>query len=297
MSMSRDSSRTAADDTPQAENTYVIDVADAREMARLVYQDRLITKHTGGLFAERTDFRSVQNVLDLACGPGGWALQVAHADPELKVVGIDISQPMIQYARAQAVVQGVRNAEFHIMNVLQPLAFPDQQFDLVNARLLLGFMPPAAWPSLVRECFRILRPGGILRLTEAEYNITNSPANEQFGALFTTALAQAGQSFSPDGRHICITPMLGQFLREAGFEHLGQQAHAIDVSVGAEAHESAYQDALIAFKLIRPFLVKQGVATEEEAKHLYHRVMEEMASDEYRAIWFLLTAWGERPSK
>ncbi len=69
---------------------------------------------------------------------------------------------------------------------------------------------PEAWPHLLQECVRITRPGGSIRLTEAEYSLSNSPAFERIGALCTQALKIAGQSFSPDGRHIGITPMLGR---------------------------------------------------------------------------------------
>ncbi len=40
------------------------------------------------------DFRlsQVHLVLDLACGPGGWAIDVARAYPNIDVMGVDISQ-------------------------------------------------------------------------------------------------------------------------------------------------------------------------------------------------------------
>jgi len=42
-------------DPPQNESTYVIDSESGAEMARLMYQDRLLTKGMGGLFPERAD--------------------------------------------------------------------------------------------------------------------------------------------------------------------------------------------------------------------------------------------------
>ncbi len=43
-------------------------------MARLTQQDRLLTKGMGGLFLEREDIAGKDTILDIACGPGGWAL-------------------------------------------------------------------------------------------------------------------------------------------------------------------------------------------------------------------------------
>src|SRR6266700_7815889 len=77
---------------PQNESSYIIDAESAAEMARLVSQDRLTTKSMGGLLPEQTDLSSIHRVLDVACGPGGWVLDMAFEHPEVQVVGIDISQ-------------------------------------------------------------------------------------------------------------------------------------------------------------------------------------------------------------
>lgn len=57
----------------QNENTYLFDSESAAEMARLVSQDLLVTKYMGGLLPENPDFSGIRRVLDVACGPGGWA--------------------------------------------------------------------------------------------------------------------------------------------------------------------------------------------------------------------------------
>jgi hypothetical protein len=156
-------------------------------------------------------------------------------------------------------------------------------------------MFPAAWPQLVQECLRILRPGGVLRLTESEYGISNSLAFEQLSSLFTRALKLAGRSFSPDGHHIGITPMLAQFLRDAGYQNIRHMAHAVDYSAGTEAHEGFCQDFQLGLKLAQPFLIAVGVTTQEEADRLYQQTLEEMYSDSFRVVSFMLTVWGEKP--
>src|SRR6266478_487898 len=151
---------------PKNENTYFIDIESGAEMARLMNQDRFLTTIMGGVLSEQADLSHVHDILDIACGPGGWVLDVAYAYPQINVVGIDISQGMIEYARAQAKVQLLDNASFINMDALKPLQFLDHSFDLVNTRLICPFMLTTAWPSLLQECMRITRPGGIARLTE-----------------------------------------------------------------------------------------------------------------------------------
>jgi tRNA G46 methylase TrmB len=83
------------------ENTYVLDIESAVETARLTDQHGPITRAMGGLCPEIIDFSGIKNVLDIACGPGGWALDVALAHPEVEVIGIDLSDTMVRYAFLQ----------------------------------------------------------------------------------------------------------------------------------------------------------------------------------------------------
>jgi len=283
-------------ETPQNESTYVLDPESAAEMARLLDQDLLATKHMGGLLTERPDFANIHRVLDIACGPGGWVQEVAFTHPEIEVIGIDISQTMIQYARAQAKVQGLDNAHFLVMDATKPLDFPDDYFDLINGRFMVTFLHSSAWPKLIQECRRITRSGGAIRLTDTDnMGITSSPAFEK---LFDKALQRfhlTGKSFSPEGHHFGITPKLGYFLREAGYQHIRKTPHIIDYSAGEEAHEGVYRDWMIALKLAQPFLVTMKIMTQEEADALYEQAMAEMQSNDFTAIIYLLSVWGEKP--
>lgn len=274
------------------ENTYVIDSESAAEMARLMRQDHLLTRGMGGLFPEGFDLSQVQDILDIACGPGGWVQEIAFAHTDIEVTGVDISERMIAYAQAQAQAQRLPNAHFQVMNALKPLEFPDNSFDLVNTRLIVAFMLPEVWPTFVRECQRILRPGGILRLTDLEWGLSNKIAFERISDQFNQALHKAGQSFSPNGTHMGILPMLRRFVSDAGFANIGQKAHVIDFSYGLEAHEGFYHDLAAAFKLLQPFISKEGIASPEELDETYQQALREMTEEDFCGIWVLLTVWG-----
>lgn len=279
----------------QTENSYVNDAESGAEMARLLDQERLLTEGMSGLFSERSDLSNIFDILDVACGPGGWVHDVSHTYPEIEVTGIDISHNMIAYARAHAEVRGLTNAHFQVMNALERLDFPDESFDLVNARAALGFVPTPAWPQLIAEYKRILRPGGVLRLTEGEWGFTNKPVLETLLSLSNHALHKAGYGASPTGRNEGLTPMLGYWLRQTGFQQVKQQAHPIDYSFGTKAYAGAYQDYKLMLKLAQPFWFKMGVATQDELDTFYEQVMTEMAEEDFCAMWYLLTCWGEKP--
>ncbi len=279
------------------ENTYILDSESAAEMARLMKQDRLITGGMGGIFPERDDIASMHNILDIACGPGGWILDVAFAYPKTNVAGIDISHTMIDYAAAQAWSQGLDNASFQVMDALKPLEFFDKSFDLVNARFLVAFMPKTAWPKLLQECMRITRPGGIIRLTEFDDpGRTNSLAFEEWRSLTLHATRLAGLNASPDGHDFGIMPILSHLLRSAGLDGVQIKAHAIDFSAEAPAFASMYENCRIAFKGVQPFLIKMGIVTEEEAEQKYQQMLLEMLSNDFCGLWSYLTAWGTKPT-
>lgn len=278
----------------RSNNTYFNDPESGAEMARLIDQDRLITKGMGGLFSEQSDLSNVHRILDIGCGPGGWALDVAYTYPDKEVVGIDISQQMIDYGRARAQVQELENVSFQVMDAVKTLDFPDESFDLINARTI-GFFPTEVWPRLIQECKRLLQHGGIIRLTESEWGFSNKPATEKMQGMFYQALKKGGRSFSPDGRRHGITTMLAGFLRDAGFITIQQVAHVIDFSAGTEAHPDFYKDWKIVYKLSQPFFINAGVTTQEEVEQTYEQMLIEMMQDDFRAIMYLLTAWGEKP--
>jgi len=276
-----------------AATTYFADVENAGEMARLLKQARFATKGLGGLFPHHLDISDVHDVLDLACGPGEWALAVAEAYPAICVTGVDKSETMIQFARA--ISGAVRIAHFQVGDALLPFAFPDESFDLIHARFIAGFMPTKAWPKLLAECYRLLRPGGVLLLVEGEMAMTTSPAVEQLSRFFTQALSAVGQSFLPDSRLLGITPMLRKLLADSGFTSCQYEAAAMEHSAGTEFHTCLYEDYYVAFHLMQPFLVRAGVAGYEELIPLYNRMLEEMRADDFCSLSFALQVWGYKP--
>src|SRR5690242_9875818 len=101
-------------------NNYIFDSESPTELARLMALDRAITQTTGLLSGISGTF-VMRNVLDLACGPGGWVLDVAFQHAEVEVAGVDISRSMIDYANTRALTQKRVNASFEVMDITQPL--------------------------------------------------------------------------------------------------------------------------------------------------------------------------------
>lgn len=279
-----------------SKNSYIIDADSPAEMARLLDLHRLITKSRGELFPEEAASGEMLDILDIACATGGWVLDMAQKYPDAEVIGIDVSNHMVEYAHAYALVKGLYNAHFEQMDALKPLDFDDASFDLVNARALVGFMNPEAWTDLLRETYRICRPGGSICLNEGEMPITNSPAFEKLSGLFVRALKLAGRSFSPDGRNFGITPMLTRLLREAGYQNIQQKPYLIDFSAGTEVRDGWYQDFMIGFMMGSPFIINMDLITKEDFQATYRQMLAEMLKDTFCGVGFSLAVWGQKPS-
>lgn len=280
----------------QPPSGYFINQELVEEMVRLHRQGRLFTEAMGGVLAEQRDLSAVHTVLDLACGPGEWAMQVAREHPEKQVIGVDVSRRMIEYAAVQAQAQELANVSFQVMDITQPLAFPDASFDLISTRTILAFMKREGWLPLLSECARTLRPGGILRITEQETVLGNDPAFETYCRWWYQAFQQAGQAFSlPGQHHLGVTLELKRLLRQAGFVDPRHQAQALDFSTGAEAHVSTMEDFLMALKLGAPFLIRLGVATQAQISELRERLQALIGREGFCGYWFFLTIWAHKP--
>lgn len=101
-----------------------------------------------------------KRVLDVGTGDGTYAL--AAAARGASVVGVDLSQAMLETARRRAKEGGVE-VEWQLADATA-LPFGEDTFDVVLAVTVLCFVPDAA--RAVNEMARVLRPGGHLVLGE-----------------------------------------------------------------------------------------------------------------------------------
>jgi ubiquinone/menaquinone biosynthesis C-methylase UbiE len=258
--------------------------------------DRFLTSAMGGPLAPLPHIPEQTRILDLACGPGGWALDTAAQYPTCLVTGVDTSHMMIDYARANAKESKVSNVSFELADVTKTLPFADRTFDIVNARFLVAVLPRIAWALFMEECTRVLRSSGVLLLTEPiDMGVTNSPSFEQLKALSCRAIWKAGYGFSVDGRTLDVTYMLPSLLRSAGYCDVQHAAYALEFSKGTSVWADFYQSTLIGYKRELPNFVKLGLMPAEEIEHAYSRMLVEMGQDDFSGMFHFMTVAGMKP--
>ncbi len=266
-------------------------------MVRLKRQAKLVTDAMVGIWSEQRDedIRRVHNVLDLACGPGEWVMEINSAYPQVEVVGVDKSRRMIAYATAQAEAEDRSSCRFRVMDITQPLDFGSETFDLVNARFLLSFMKKEQWVPLLAECYRLLRPGGILRITDQESGFANDPTYQRYMDLWGSAWRAAGHAFAHTPAYIGVTVVLKQLMRQAGFVHSQHRPVSLDLSTGEVAHREILESLIQALRLASRFLLSLNVITEDEIDELSAHMERLIEQEGFCAYWFLQTVWARKP--
>ena len=100
-------------------------------------------------------------LLDVATGTGFTAL--AFAARVAEVVGVDVSDRMLDHARARAREAGRANVFFENAPA-EDLPFPPSSFDVVTSRVAPHHF--LSIPKFVAEAFRVLRPNGRLLVAD-----------------------------------------------------------------------------------------------------------------------------------
>jgi len=275
---------------------FVQDRSNEEEMTRLRLQDQMLTEAMGGVLPEQPDPAMFRRVLDVGCGTGGWLIETAKTYPSmLQLVGVDVSSKMVAYAEAQAEAQGVSDrVQFRTMDALRMLEFPVDFFDLVNQRYGLSYLRTWDWPKLLQEYQRVSRPGGVIRITEAEMTLeSTSPALTQLGELLFEAFCQAGHFFThkKDG----VISELARLLRQHGLRDVQVRAHTLVYRAGTPEGQLFYEDMKHVFRTVLPF-IRKWTRVPDDYEEIYQRMLDEMQQPDFVAPVRLLTAWGITPN-
>lgn len=154
---------------------------DPAELERLRFQHEVWGGQTREFLA-RLGVRPGMRVLDLGCGPGFVALELAElAGPHGRVVALDESPGWHAWLAGEAARRGATNIE-QVQARFQEAEFASGAFDLVFGRWFWSFVPDPC--AEARRAARWLAPGGVLALQDYHHEgIALSPRSPGFEAV------------------------------------------------------------------------------------------------------------------
>ncbi|RVT90989.1 class I SAM-dependent methyltransferase [Sphingomonas crocodyli] len=151
----------------------------------------------------------LDRIVDLGCGIGQYPIALKEAFPDAEVWGIEVGAPLVRYTHARAVQLGV---PIHVAQRLaERTGFDDASFDVVTAHILFHEVNDQAAHDIVREAWRILRPGGVFDITEFDMDRSFTPYEEY------AAWADHFYNGEPWEGDFYNRPFL-DWIRQAGFE-------------------------------------------------------------------------------
>ena len=172
-------------------------------------------------------------VLELAAGPGDTGFMAARLiKPDGLLISSDASAVMLDVARDRAEEQGIDNVEFKQLQ-LEWIDLPTADVDLVLCRwgVMLTVDPAAA----LRECRRVLRPGGRLVLAVWDLAETNPWATISQRALVDLGHVEGPPAGGPGMFALAAPGALERLLEDAGF---------LDIEVEAVPISREYENVL-----------------------------------------------------
>jgi ubiquinone/menaquinone biosynthesis C-methylase UbiE len=111
--------------------------------------------------------RGSKHVFDLACGPANQLCLLAQLNPEIEFTGVDLSDGMLENARAYVRHLGLKNVNFLVGDITRLDFIPDQSADAVISTVALHHLPTTDHlRRTFREINRILDRNGALYLAD-----------------------------------------------------------------------------------------------------------------------------------
>jgi ubiquinone/menaquinone biosynthesis C-methylase UbiE len=157
------------------------------------------------------DIKEGDHVLDVGCGIGLQAQSMAQlVGVEGKVVGSDISNVMINIARARTASSNLPLEFFAADAVAQP--FPDESFDCIRTERVLMYIQDIQ--KVLGEFRRLLKPAGKVLIFDFDWDATVIAHKDK---RLTRRIVHYASDCFPNGR---IGSELFPLMRRAGFKNV-----------------------------------------------------------------------------
>jgi SAM-dependent methyltransferase len=135
------------------------------------------------------ELREGERVLDLGSGGGiDVLLSARRVGPAGFAYGVDMTDDMLEMARANAARAGAANVEFR-KGQIEDLPLPDASVDVVISNCVINLSVDK--PAVLAEMFRVLVPGGRIGISDIVAEDHMSPADRAAAGSYVGCIAGA----------------------------------------------------------------------------------------------------------
>ena len=153
----------------------------SNEIARLGFQHEVLGEGFRALWL-RGGITAGAQVLDAGCGPGYASLELAQLVGDTgQVTALDFTTGYLQHLREQIAAKSFHNITV-VESDLHNMPLPEACVDVIFAKFVLLFIPDL--DAVLREFYRVLRPGGRLLIYDYSARGYFSPPDTHLNELF-----------------------------------------------------------------------------------------------------------------
>ena len=140
---------------------------------------------------------------------------------------------------------------------------------------------------------RVVRPGGIIRITECEMGVqSTSQALVALYEIGMRALYRSGHFFTQEA--VGVTKHVEELLARSWYEEVHTKTYPLLFRAGTLQGEQFKENVRLMHETITPF-VKKWTGLPENFKAIYQQAQIEMEKPDFCATWPHVTVWGSKP--
>jgi len=225
---------------------------------------------------------SQSRILDVGCGPGVLAAEVARNYSNVEIIGLDISPQRLEYARQQ---NNLKNLQFQCANSTH-LPFPDNSIDLVYSRFMLEYLAEPL--QAVSEMARVCKAGGHVILQDIDGQLVSNYPVPDFDADLQIVLDE----LSKTGHDVFVGRKLFYFAKKAGLNNISVKMEPYHLFPG-RISDKEYKEWELKFDIALPMAAK--IHGEKKAKKLKEAYLNYLLREDTLTFSILFTIVGETP--